>query len=439
MKSFYSLLLTLLVCPFVLSAQDTLKESKYEMLNHYNSYGLNEVYENGFDYRHQSNYVGVNFSFGHNSNAVSSGLAYNFISNGYIDSTKKEKVYAQLQGKNKYEDRLISGLTYAHVISSKKEEEKYLLYFKYAYNNERNILFTNDALQIALSGNKRFEDDTAVLGKTQLTSLAWNQYGIGFSKLCYKPNFHIYWGITASLLSSPQYNSLKLEDSYLYTAELGEYLDVKYNIDFRQVDPGAPEFFSFKGTGFLADAHLSYGKPNNYSIRFSAENLGFIKYKKEVNRYAGDSSIHFEGIDVMGLNSFGGSGFSNFNADSLFTILSIQKSTESFTYTLPFAMNLSFHKALFAQQGMLSIGLNYRYLPQYYPFFWTKYMHGFKRNYMLGGSLAFGGYTKFNIGVEAGKEWKNFRVNVGSNSLFGFFMPKTYTSSSLYVRVAATF
>ena len=394
------------------------------------------ILNQSWEYHQNKNYLNIQGAFFNQSNSVNTQIAYAILFKSFIDDAIKQRTFKKLSIKNAYEDEARWALQYAHY--SPKLKLSYS--FAYTYRNTRNMTFNKDAFQFVFAGNKMFEDDTIALQKVNFNYVAYNQLQIGISKTIQKPNHTVIIGGAVSLLQSPQYLNLKVDKSAIYTAPYGEYLDVKYNLQAQQANNGAPEFFSFKGTGMSADLHFSYQRYHSWMLRFNVNDIGFIKYSNEINTYKGDSAIRFEGIVIDNILNFTTPTiFKDFKSDSLFKILNIENSKKSFLYIHPVSFQLAFSKAILKNKAMVTIGIQQKTLPRYYPYVWSKFSYNCKHNFIPSINIAFGGYSYYNLGFELVKKVKLASFCIGSNNVLGLVIPQHFTSSSLYLRVSVVF
>lgn len=401
-----------------------------------NTLNNQSILNQSWNYPSNKNYLNIQGAFFNQSNAVNTQIAYAILFKSFIDDAMKQRTFKQLKKNNGYEDEARWALQYAHY-----NPKCNLTYsFAYTYRNMRNMTFNKEAFQFVFAGNKMFEDDTISLNQVNFNYIAYNQLQVGISKTIQKPTHNVIIGGAISVLQSPQYLSLKADKSSIYTAPYGEYLDIKYNLQAQQANNGAPEFFSFKGTGMSADFHLSYQRKQNWMLRFNVNDIGFIKYSNEINTYKGDSAIKFEGIVIDNILNFTTpSIFKDFKADSLFKILNIENSKKSFLIIHPVTFQLAFSKMILKQRAMITVGVQHKTLPKYYPYVWGKFSYNCKHNFIPSVHVGFGGYSYYNLGVELAKKIGVASICIGSNNILGLIIPQHFTSSSLYIRASVVF
>ena len=439
MKKTFLLFIVLMISMHSIYALRIKQDSTFDISNtlfKYNQFTIQPILNNAWNYKQKKNYLNIQGAFYNQSNAINTQIAHAILFKSFVDDKIKNRTFNKLRTNNGYEDEARWSIQYAHY--SPKLKLSYS--FAYTYRNMRNMVFNKEAFQFVFAGNKMFEDDTINIDKLAFEYMAYNQLQVGISKMIEKKNNCIVLGAAISVLQSPQYLSLKANNSSIYTAPYGEYLEVKYNMQAQQANNGAPEFFSFKGTGLSADFHVSYQRSQNWMLRFNVSDFGFVKYSNEINSYKGDSAIKFEGIVINDILNFTTPNiFKDFKSDSLFKILNIENSKKSFTVFHPVTFNLAFSKVILAGRGIVTIGVQQKTQAKYLPFVWSKFSYQCKRNFVPSVNVAFGGYSYYNLGFELAKKIRSVSVVVGSNNMLGLFIPQHFTSSSLYLRTSIVF
>jgi hypothetical protein len=300
--------------------------------------------------------------------------------------------------------------------------------------------FDKEAFQLIFAGNKQFEEDTINIANTVFDYTGFNQYQIGINKIYEKESKTYTFGAALSLLQSPVNINLRARNSSIYTALDGEYLDVKYNMAVNQANQGPPEFFSFKGTGLGLDINFGYFNNQKNAFRISATDLGFIKYTKDINNLKADSNLRFEGIQIDNILHYTQpSIFTNFEADSLFKILNVRATKKAYTNMLASTFQASYSQFILHKKGLLTLGVQYKMLPNYYPLIYAKFSYQLAHGFIPSASASFGGYSYYNIGAELSKTFRFGVVSVGSTNLLGVFITNHFTSSSIYLRAAVIF
>jgi hypothetical protein len=99
----------------------------------------------------------------------------------------------------------------------------------------------------------------------------------------------------------------------------------------------------------------------------------------------------------------------------------------------------SYSQFILHKKGLLTLGVQYKMLPNYYPLIYAKFSYQLAHGFIPSASASFGGYSYYNIGAELSKTFRFGVVSVGSTNLLGVFLTNHFTSSSIYLRAAVIF
>jgi hypothetical protein len=81
----------------------------------------------------------------------------------------------------------------------------------------------------------------------------------------------------------------------------------------------------------------------------------------------------------------------------------------------------------------ITMGTILRLFANYSPLIYLGSGQKFSEKLHVGGILEFGGYGRFNIGVEAGMKFSGFELLLGSRGLGGMIFPKSAGSNSAFI------
>jgi hypothetical protein len=404
------------------------------MLYNYTSETLNNLFnEQARPDAH--NRLTVNFDYSGNSNTVPAAFMYNILFNNDINDKLKDRVDKRLKGKLIFEDNMRTGFNYEHYIS------KWGGSFFVSYNQRqmRVISGTQQTFETAFYGNARFEGDTADLSNLRFQNYIYNQYTAGFKKKVDYGNYQMDFGLGLSFLQVINNQDIRTNHTTLYTAPDGEYVDINYDLSFNSALQGAPSFFALNGLGGSGDFHLGFMNHDKWKVTFDLTDLGIMTFRKNPVNYSGANNVHFTGIVIPDLLHFSSQTFDTLNLDSAVRSYLPTKSNNSYSLFIPFTANIAFSKPLLHDHLVLTLGLQYHNVPNYYPYAYVKVNYFLPKSMVVSASLGAGGYSLCNVGFEFAKRWKYFDFAVGSANLLGLILPNYYTGTGLYLRLGTTF
>lgn len=199
--------------------------------------------------------------------------------------------------------------------------------------------------------------------------------------------------------------------------------------------------FMFAGIGASADIFFETpykGKLGKGSVlTVNANNIGFLHWNDNSVQYSSDSTFTFDGYHVDNLLDIKDSTLSAINKDTI-----IRKTTnahkESFNVNIPTNL-LIINKILFTDKFALSVGFRYLFNSNFKPYFFTDVEYKLLKNFTGSLHLAYGGYTRFNVGLAFTYSTPGWYFRLGSNSLQGYISPKNTYGQGAFISVAKKF
>lgn len=313
------------------------------------------------------------------------------------------------------------------------------VYASYYHRQMRNLAGKKETYQLIFYGNARFEDDTADLSNIQLQNIIYNQYSIGIKKEFNTGELKINIGVGLSFIQAINNQKISSNESWLYTAPDGEYLDMNYDLIYNTADEGATPFTEMNGIGASGDVHFSISNSNHWKLSIDATDLGGISFSRNPVNYSGKNFVRFRGIELPNLLSFSSSTFDTLNIDSALTSNLPDKTNHNYSTVVPFTLCLIYSQSVLKNKLVVSVGAQYRYLPRYFFYGYVKANYFIRPDMSFSVSAGAGGYSRFNLGVEFAKSWKYFDLTLGTGNLIGLVAPSHYQGMGLYLRLGTSF
>jgi len=248
-------------------------------------------------------------------------VQYNSIMDSLMIPTSKGFDYDQLLGKLK-DVNFITFEEHLDIISvGYKWKNNWRFTFNIASKTELRLNFTKDLIQLMADGGNggTFSGETAVLSMG-LTATQWHEIGIGASK---KINDKLTVGVRAKLLfgqsniwskktnlewttNATDYTYDLHADMEVYTSQAFYKVD-KYYYDYdadsmvfegTDLNPSTNDIImSFKNPGGAIDLGVDYTLNDKIHLYASVIDLGFIRWKNNVNVFTVDGKYQFDGYD----------------------------------------------------------------------------------------------------------------------------------------------
>ena len=406
----YKLLLCLLSCTFTISAQ-------------YNANFLN--------YSKTGRSVSVNLDFEAGSNGMSSGLVNKLVWGGYIDNDLKAQSSKHLKEKNNF------GLLLNYDVSAILKGNKKFDFLIGVKNQEvLNATYSKDAFNLMFYGNQMYKGQTADLSNCSVNALRFQE--VKFGAIMHHVDSVGKIGVSVSFINGEQLFYIKTnKNSGLYTSPDGSELMFNSNFNMALSDTNNKRLGGFNGIGASADIFFETPYKSRGGrkclLTVNANNLGFIHWWKNSVQYSSDSSLRYTGYNIRNISDLKDSTLNRINSDSLLRDLTNAR-TEDFNVNIPTNLVI-INKIYFGRIFCLGTGFRYIFNANYRPYVFVEPEFNYKNiTFCLHGG--YGGYVKVNIGASVTWNSKAWFVRVGSNSLQGYFAPKTAYGQGVFLSLA---
>lgn len=384
--------------------------------------------------------IGISGDVVLSSNSVNLPFSISALQNEFIDDEMKENVTQKLSPLNAFEFNY-GGELYYRFLAGKflfKSPALFTAGFKAA--SVQQAKFTDDLFNVAFFGNAGYAGQTADFSGSHNLSYNYRQFRLGIQKQFFTQSGLWEVGTALSLLTAKQGSSLDLKNVTLFTEQNGEYIDAYYNFEYFVSDSSNKGSLQTDGAGASVDLMLSYLSPGRKSrFIFYANDVGFISWNKESRIYAADSSLHFTGIEVTDLLFGNDSALFHFDVDTLLKKTGTVVTTGSHTTNFTMRFSLVYLHAL-SEKWTAAAGITYRPFPDLLPRFFVLPQYVFSPFLRAGFSLAYGGTSKFNLGLQGQATiGSQLSLRIGSENVLGIFMPQETTATSLFLQATIRF
>ncbi len=388
------------------------------------------------NYENVKRSVSVNLDFDAGSNGMSSSLTNKLIFGGYIDNDLKKESSKHLRQKNNF------GINLNYDVSSFiKGNSKFDFLIGLKNQEILNATYSKDFYNLLFYGNDSYRGLTANLENCNLNALRFQE--VKFGVIMHKVDSVGKIGVSLSFLKGEQLFYLKTnKNSGLYTSADGSELVFNSNFNLAISDTNNKRITGFNGVGASADIFFETPYKSNVGKRSvliaNANNIGFIHWLNNSVQYNSDSSLHFTGYSVNNIADLKDSTLNRINRDSLLRGLTNAR-TENFNTNIPTNL-IIINKIYFGKQELFCLQTGFRYIfnANYKPYVFMEPEYRVK-NVILGLHVGYGGYVRLNVGTSVTWNCKNWFLRIGSNSLQGYFVPKSSSGQGLFFSLAKKF
>lgn len=410
---------------------------KYILYFFFCSFALFSQYNSEFlNFEKTGRSISINGEYELGSNGIYNDLLNKFIYGGYIDKKTKDASNDNMKNLN------VMGANMNYDISTffgRNSKYSYLIGFK--DQQIFNSSFTKDFYQLLFYGNRPYLNETKNLSGSSINSLRFQELKLGF--IWHKIDTTAKVGVSVSILKGQQlfYKKAK-EGSSLYTNSDGT--ELVFNSDFvMALSDTTNRKNPFAYTGIGASADIFFETPYKSKIgkgsvlTVNANNIGFLHWFDNSVQYSSDSTFKFDGYHINNLLDLKDSTLASINRDSIIrTTTNAHK--ESFNVNIPTNL-LIINKIRFTNKFVLGTGFRYLFNSNFKPYFFTDAEYQITSKITGSLHLAYGGYSRFNVGLAFSYTSSSWFFKIGSNSLQGYISPSNTYGQGAFVSIAKKF
>jgi hypothetical protein len=380
--------------------------------------------------------ISINGEYELGSNGIYNSLLNKFIYGGYINKKIKDASNDHMKNLNVMGANINYDMS---VFFGRNSKYSYLIGIKdqIIFNSS----FTKDFYQLMFYGNKPYLNETKNLAGSSINSLRFQELKLGF--IWHKIDTTAKVGVSVSILKGQQLFYIKAkEGSSLYTNSDGTELVFNSDFDMALSDTNNRKNpFAYTGIGASADIFFEtpykskIGKGSVLTV--NANNIGFLHWFDNSVQYNSDSTFRFDGYKVDNLLDLQDTTLAAINRDSIIKNTTNARK-ESFNVNIPTNL-LIINKIRFTNKFVLGTGFRYLFNSNFKPYFFAdaEYQLTSKITGVL--HVAYGGYSKLNVGLAFSYNSPAWFFKIGSNSLQGYISPSNTYGQGAFISIAKKF
>ncbi len=331
----------------------------------------------------------------YNSSSITNQFVNNFYQGNYITTEIKEATSSQLTSGNFLGADANYGLYSSLKLNSFLGRNPYQLnWFIGAYHREHfDANVPQNLFKLIFEGNKQFAGKTVDAGGLSLNFLQYQQLQTG---LFYNNGLGQAFAISISYLNGNRHLSYHVNQLDLYTSEIGDELNLNWNLNYQRSNLDSNQFAYPNGYGFSTDLmylfnYSSNENDNNY-VKLEINDLGFINWSQKSTTISTVDSINYTGYHIPDIQNIQDSILS---VDSLINQYSSAKNGAYTTY-LPTQVSMSLRQQHNKKLAM-HLGIRYRVNANYKPYLYVEEHYMLKENIELGGRISYGGTADYPL------------------------------------------
>ncbi|MBI4945980.1 MAG: hypothetical protein HY840_06225 [Bacteroidetes bacterium] len=372
------------------------------------------------------------------SNAIKNDFIVTYYRGKFLDNELKKNSSEHLSRSNRLGGASKIGFTYSY--HSLQGNNKAVFSFSFYDRQNLDVRFSDDLFRTVFYGNKSFVGETAHLGNCRFNFLHYQQFRFGWKWT--GDARHGSYGFAFSLLSGEQNTFIKADKANLYTSPDGQFIDLALAMQVQQTDTAHKNYFAQNGMGLSTDffyelPYIIWRKKGK--ITFEVNDFGFIRWNSNSTTHSVDSSYHYEGVNVNNILNTSTGAIPKWNTDSIINKNSLSESKQ-YTTNLPFYFNVR-TRTWYGKQFSFEKGISFLFNSSAKPYYFLKlHFSTRKQKAEFAYTLGYGGYGKFNSGVEARVDFsKHYSLCIADNYLFSSVNPQMANGMGVYLKLVRRF
>lgn len=379
-------------------------------------------------------FIRVNGEGFSNSNAITNAFLFGFVNGRFVSDDEKQLML------DRSRSTILTGMDASYGVrfgwKSKKSDG---IQFEAGVAEKYHIdaTLTQDAMELALYGNRPFAGEEANLDDMRLRYSRWQDIHIGFANMS-KSRWN--YGVNIHGIIGNQNLDISTDYARLYTAENGAQLQLNGSIRGDQSDTARTAPYQMNGWGMGVSGFVQLNLKVNEKVeegwlRLELNDFGFVRWTDKSARYAVDTIYYYEGTYIEDIFT-AESDLNPLTPDSIFNQLTQSSFNGKYATYLPASVQLSLFQSF--EKYDVWAGANYRINASYSTYFFTRVRYKWE-HFRLGGLVGVGGYGTFNLGLDAAYVADKWQVELGTRNLEGLALWQHFGGTSGYVGITRFF
>ncbi|HMX89380.1 MAG: hypothetical protein K1X68_02240 [Saprospiraceae bacterium] len=227
---------------------------------------------------------------------------HKLVAGGNINDEEKSDILKGL-GNNNRIGAMIETQLYGRFFSGSNEHIERKNYYQIVvrdfYWGEAD--FNRNLVDLILNGNKKYENKSVDLSGMKFKDLRFQTFEVGRYQRFGKMGF--YGGL--GLISGQRFDDARIDRLSIFTAPLGEFIDLSMNGNAHYSKSSMNRFFSFAGIGTSFTLAADIDIHRYWNLGLEVNRLGFIQFGKPTRLATADTTYRFEGAVINNiLDSF---------------------------------------------------------------------------------------------------------------------------------------
>lgn len=362
------------------------------------------------------------------SRGITNRTLYQYLNGAYFSKEEVNELNRNLKQSN------VLGQDIGFLVEARVSKEKYYK-VQYGFRSHFDAKASDQLLGLASRGNAPYAGKNLDKLSLLFHSVSWHKIGwtigLGKSKKSYEPPLQI----SLNYLSGVHYNYINVSNMQLYTQQYGEYMNVRWNADYRSSTSN-----NIVGNAMGAGVDVKYIKQiRKIYIQAEIDDLGFMAWNRNNKNLSWDSNFRFSGLDMRNVTQVTNKNYADSLSDSFKNILNSHYNSTKNSALLPAFFHIRFSKDYtYANRSYLTfVNIDYMFLASYKPQITFGVESSLlKSKHMMIPQIRLGGYGDFNVDFiyVFGRKENKFNLYIRLNSLEAIVVPRYQSGAGLVLQ-----
>lgn len=382
--------------------------------------------------------IGIWGEIYYNSNVLNNSVFYNSVFQSGITRQSMQNMETKVMKNNIAGTQETERLYFSWKAKNQKDSSKLIHTINVSTRRSVNLKFGKEAFLLAGFGNKRFAGSAANVDDMEVNLMQFTQIQYGFIK---EREGKISYGVGLAFVMGNKYGKYGLDNSYLYTSDIGDSVSGRLNGTLILSDTSSKNIYDVNGYGSAIDAFVSI--PVNFikkhdasgSIKIELNEFGFISWKNTL-QYNIDGQMNWAGIKAPSVFDVGDSVYRDQVPSDLQS--EFVESTNTSNRTTFMAPRIAiYYTEKLNDKIELRNSIDYRFNSNYLPFISSSQILSISKKekayqYYFNIHESLGGYGFFGAGIGLLVEHKKFAATVGTRNLIAMSVPEILGGFNLH-------
>lgn len=383
----------------------------------------------------------INANLEHQSNGINAEVLKVITGGREVTPVMKDRSLARLKPVNRLGVDVNAELSFVHFPMCKKQQQsKWGYYIGYKNRFVAHARISPDTYKLLFYGNSPFKGDTLHLKDERVRYMAYQQLSVGFVHNIVSKKWTGNVGLALSYINGSNFGDIRIKNGSFFTSSDAFTIDVGAQFGYFANDATKNRYHYPNASGMSADLFLNLQDPTRKnSISLKLQDFGFMRANNFSQGLKLDTNITFEGIAINSPYDINGDFINNLG-DSATRIINSGKYKDGKYIMLPSQLQIAYNRELIPFKLYGSLIYTQRFFSNAMPM-GTVQVWGYPDpQIMIGGSVSYGGWGSYSIGVDLGFDLtRGWVLSLGTKQIQGIIAERKSSGFGGYAGIYKSF